>query len=133
MIIGLIGHLHPSLLKDDIYVAEFAINPLMAKVKPIKFKDANKYPEMEKDVAFIVDNEVTNKELEAAIKKSGGRLLANIEIFDIYRDIEEGKKSMAYKLTFKDDSRTLSDEEVMNVFNKIIDEVCQKMNAKLRG
>ena len=45
---------------------------------------------------------------------------------------EEGKKSIAYKLTFSDPSRTLTDEEVMNVFNKIIDEVTTKCNVKLR-
>ncbi len=131
--IGIIGKVHPSIEKGDIYVAEFAVNPLMSTVKPIKFKEANKYPEMVKDVAFIVDNEVTNSELETAIKKSGGRLLSDVEIFDIYRDIEDGKKSMAYKLTFKDENKTLSDEEVMQVFNKIIDDVVSKMNAKLRG
>lgn len=131
--IGIIGRIHPSLKKDDIYVCEIAINPLMSSIKPIKYKEANKYPEMVKDVAFVVDNETTNSELEAAIKKSGGRLLSNIEIFDIYNNIEEGKKSMAYKLTFVDSTRTLTDDEVMEVFNKIIEDVTSKLNAKLRG
>lgn len=131
--LGIIGRIHPSLEKADIYVAEFAVNPLMSAVKPIKFKEANKYPEMVKDVAFIVDNDVTNSELEVAIKKSGGRLLTGISVFDIYPDIEDGKKSMAYKLTFSDLTRTLSDEEVMEVFNKVIDDITNKFNAKLRG
>lgn len=131
--IGIIGRIHPSLKKDDIYVCELAINPLMSSIKPIKYKEANKYPEMVKDVAFVVDNATTNSELEAAIKKSGGRLLSNIEIFDIYNNIEEGKKSMAYKLTFVDPTRTLTDDEVMEVFNKIIEDVTSKLNAKLRG
>ncbi len=131
--LGIIGRIHPSIEKADIYVAEFAVNPLMTLVKEIKFKEANKYPEMVKDVAFIVDNDITNKELETVIKKSGSRLLSDISIFDIYPNIEEGKKSMAYKLTFSDSTRTLSDEEVMQVFNKVIDDVTNKLNAKLRG
>lgn len=131
--VGIIGRLHPSFKKDDIYVCEMAINPLMANIKPIKYKEANKYPEMVKDVAFVVDNELTNSEIEAVIKKSGGRLLSNIDIFDIYNNIEEGKKSMAYKLTFVDPTKTLTDEEVMEVFNKIIGDVTSKLNAKLRG
>ncbi len=131
--IGIIGRIHPSLKKDDIYVCELAINPLMSNIKPIKYKEANKYPEMVKDVAFVVDNATTNSEIEAVIKKSGGRLLANIEIFDIYNNIEDGKKSMAYKLTFVDATRTLTDEEVMELFNKIIEDVTSKLNAKLRG
>lgn len=131
--IGIIGRIHPSLKKDDIYVCEMAINPLMVSIKPIKYKEANKYPEMVKDVAFVVDNELSNSEIEAVIKKSGGRILSNIEIFDIYNNIENGKKSMAYKLTFIDPTRTLTDEEVMEVFNKIIEDVTSKLNAKLRG
>ena len=131
--IGIIGRIHPSLKKEEIYVCELAINPLMADIKPIKYKEANKYPEMIKDVAFILDNEITSKEVEEVIKKSGGRLLSNIEVFDIYNNIEEGKKSMAYKLTFVDPTRTLTDDEVMEVFNKIIDDVTSKMNAKLRN
>jgi len=131
--VGIIGRVHPSIMKDEVYVAEFSMTKIYnLKVKPLKFKEASKYPEIRKDVAFIVDNEVTNKEIEDAIKKSGGRLLADIEIFDIYRNIEEGKKSMAYKLTFKDETRTLSDEEVMQVFNKIISDVETKLNAKVR-
>ena len=54
------------------------------------------------------------------------------EVIDLYNNIEEGKKSIAYKLTFKDPSRTLTDEEVMEVFNKIITEVTTKCNVKLR-
>ena len=102
-------------------------------VKPLKYKEASKYPSIKKDVAFIVDNEITNKELEDLIKKAGGRLLDNIDIFDIYRDIKPGKKSMAYNLTFKDDTRTLSDDEVMEVFNNIINKVTTELNAELRS
>ena len=132
--IGIIGKVHPSLYKDDIFVAELSMTQLYnLKVKPLKFKEASKYPEIKKDVAFIVNNEMTNKEIEDVIKHAGGRLLDSIDIFDIYRDIEDGKKSMAYSLTFKDETRTLSDEEVMEVFNKIICEVETKLNAKLRN
>lgn len=132
--IGIIGKIHPSVKKDEIYVAEISMTELYErKVKPLKFKEASKYPEIKKDLAFIVDNSTTNKELVDVIKHAGGRLLDSIDIFDIYRDIEEGKKSMAYNLTFKDATRTLSDEEVMEVFNNIIKEVENKLNAKLRN
>ena len=132
--VGIIGKVHPSLVKDDIYVAEISMTKLYElHTKPLKYKEASKYPSIEKDVAFVVDNNMTNKELMDAIKKAGGRLLTDIDIFDIYKDIEEGKKSMAYKLTFKDETRTLSDTEVMEVFNKIISEVEDKCNAKLRA
>ena len=132
--VGIIGRVHPSITKDEIYVAEFSMTALYnMSIKPLKFKEASKYPEIKKDVAFVVNNETTNKEIEDVIKKAGGRLLDSIDIFDIYRDIEPGKKSMAYNLTFKDATRTLSDEEVMQVFNNIIKEVESKLDAKLRG
>ena len=132
--IGVIGRVHPSYKKDEIYVAELSMTKLYNKqIKPIKFKEASKYPEIVKDLAFVIDNEVESEVIKSQIKKSGGRLLDSIEVFDIYNNIEEGKKSIAYKLTFKDNSKTLSDEEVMEVFNKIIKEVEEKTNAKLRS
>ena len=132
--IGVIGRVHPSYKKDEIYVAELSMTKLYNKqVKPIKFKEASKYPEIVKDLAFVIDNEVESEVIKNQIKKSGGRLLDNVEVFDIYNNMEEGKKSIAYKLTFKDASKTLSDEEVMEIFNKIIKEVEEKTNAKLRS
>ncbi|MBQ3468606.1 MAG: phenylalanine--tRNA ligase subunit beta [Bacilli bacterium] len=129
--IGVIGRVHPKLTKDEIYVAEFNMTYLYeAKVKPLKYKEASKYPEIRKDVAFIVDKEITNEEITTVIRKAGGRLLSSIDIFDIY-DMGK-KKSMAYKLIFKDDSRTLSDEEVMKVFDNIIDKVKTDLKASLR-
>lgn len=131
--IGIIGRVHPSIKKDEIYVCELNLNGLLSRVKPIKYKTASKYPSIEKDFAFIVNNDVTNAEMKEAIKKSAGRILDSVNIFDIYENIEEGKKSMAYKLVFKDETRTLSDEEVMVVFNKVIKDIETKFDAKLRN
>lgn len=132
--IGIIGRIHPSFKKDEVYVAELSMTVLFeSTVKPLKFKEASKYPEITKDVAFVIENEVESEVIKTQIKKSGGRLLDSIEVFDIYANVEEGKKSIAYKLVFKDQNRTLSDEEVMEVFNKIINEVEAKTGAKLRG
>ncbi len=133
-IVGVIGKLHPSIASCDVYCLEINLSKLLAiRTGTMKYKDISKYPGVIKDVAFIVDNAITSLELEVFIKKSAGKLLENIQIFDIYPNIEEGKKSMAYKLTFSDSTRTLSDDEVMSVFNKIIADVTSKLNAKLRG
>ena len=104
---------------------------MQKQIKPIKFKEANKYPEIVKDLAFVVNNDVESEIIKNQIKHSGGRLLDSVEVFDIYQ--MENEKSIAYKLTFKDSTRTLSDEEVMEVFNKIINEVETKTSAKLRS
>ena len=132
--IGIIGRMHPSVIKDNVIVCELSMTKLYDfTTKPLKFKATSKYPEIKKDVAFIVDNNITNKEIMDVIKRAGGRLLTDIDIFDIYKDIEEGKKSMAYNLKFEDSTRTLTDNEVMEVFNNIIKEVENKLNAKVRS
>ena len=132
--IGIIGRMHPSIIKDNVIVCELSMTKLYEfTTKPLKFKATSKYPEIKKDVAFIVDNNTTNKEIMDAIKHAGGRLLTDIDIFDIYKDIEEGKKSMAYNLKFEDPTRTLTDSEVMEVFNNIIEYVESKLNAKVRS
>ena len=132
--IGIIGRTHPSYKKDEIYVAELSMTKLYNKqIKPLKFKEASKYPEITKDLAFVIDNNVESEVIKNQIKKSGGKLLDTIEVFDVYENIEEGKKSIAYKLVFKDPNKTLQDDEVMEVFNKIIKEVEEKVGAKLRS
>lgn len=133
--IGIVGRVHPSLSKDDIFVAELSLTKIMGKqIKAIKYKESSKYPEIKKDLAFVVNKSVPSSELVNQIKKSGGRLLTNIDVFDIYtgENVKEDEKSIAYTLTFSDATRTLLEDEVNTVFRKIIDEVENKCNARLR-
>ena len=134
--IGIVGRVHPSMAKDEIYVAELSLTTLYNKqIKPIKFKEASKYPEINKDLAFIVKKDVTAGTLLQQIKKSGGKLLVNVDIFDVYvgDNIGDDEKSVAFSLTFQDSNRTLNDSEVMEVFNKIIHDVETKVGAVLRN
>ena len=133
--IGFIGRVHPSLKKDDIYVAEFSLTKLIEKkVKPIKFKEASKYPTITKDMAFIINKKVPSSEILEIIKKAGSRLLTDIDVFDVYvgENVGSDEKSIAYTLTFSDSTKTLSDDEVNELFKKIILEVENKTGAKLR-
>ena len=132
--IGIIGRVHPKIIKDDVYVFEISLNSLMMKVKPIKYKAPSKYPQVVKDVSFIVDREVTNEEIIKVIKKTGGRLLKDARVFDLYKGegIGTGKKSITYSLTFSSDDRTLSEKEVMELFENIINNVKDKVNAIVR-
>ena len=134
--IGVIGKLHPSITKDDVYVFEINLDKLLKnRTSNIKFKEISKYLGMEKDVAFVVNKNVSNKEIMDVIKKSGGKLLTNIEVFDVYvgDKIGNDEKSIAYNLKFEDSTKTLTEEEVMTVFNKIITDVENKLNAKVRN
>ena len=133
--LGIIGRVHPNTLKDEVYVAEISLTKLIKPIKPIKYKESSKYPEIKKDMAFIVDKNTSSKEIEAEIKRAGGRLLTNIDVFDVYtgENVKDNEKSIAYNLTFSSTEKTLTDEEVMEVFNNIINKVETKLNAKLRS
>ena len=133
-VIGVIGKVHPKTLKDNVYVFEISMNALMSKVKALKYKEAPKYPGMEKDMAFVVDKNVTAGEIIQTIRRSGGKLLTNISVFDVYtgENVLENEKSLAFKLQYMDPTRTLTEEEVMASFNKIVEKVVSSHNAKLR-
>ena len=130
--IGIMGKVHPKVCKDEVYVCELSLNALMTKVKPLKYKEASKYPTIVKDVAFIVPKAMLSSEVETVIKKAGGRLLSDIKVFDVYEKLDNDKKSIAYNLTFMDSNRTLIDEEVMNVFDNIIKKVTTTLDVELR-
>lgn len=132
--IGIIGRVHPKILKDEVYVFEISLQALMTEIKPLKYKEAPKYPSMEKDMAFILDKNIEAGEVINVIKKAGGRILSDVAVFDVYEgeNIDNSKKSIAFKLNFMDINRTLNEEEVMQSFKKIIEKVESEFQAKLR-
>ena len=132
--IGIIGRIHPTDSKDEIYICEISMDKLMTNIKPIKYKEISKYPSIIKDMAFIMPKDTEAKEVLDVIKKSGGRLLTDINIFDVYEgeNIGDNEKSIAYSLTFNDSTKTLTDEEVNILFEKIIKDVENK-GYKLRN
>ena len=132
--LGIIGRIHPNTLKDEVYVFELSLNKLMRKVKPIKFKEPAKYPSIQKDVAFLIDRNISASEIEKMIKKSSSRLLKDISVFDVYLgdNIASDKKSIAFKLTYLDETKTLTDEEVMNDFYQMIEKVTKEFNCEIR-
>ena len=133
--VGIIGKIHPTITKDDVYVLEINLDELFQKkVGKMKYKEISKFPSIKKDVAFIVDKKVISKDIEKVIKSAGGSLLIDIEVFDVYTgtNLDENKKSIAYSLTFEDSKRTLTDEEVNNLMDKIIEMVCKKIGAEIR-
>ena len=133
--VGVIGKLHPNVLKDNVYVFEINLDKLLSNFPSrMSYKDIPKFPSVSKDIAFILKKDVTAGEVMATIKKAGGKLLQSISVFDVYtgENVGEDEKSIAFKLNFMDPTRTLTDEEVMNVFNTVITKVENSHNAKLR-
>lgn len=134
-IIGYFGQVHPKECKKEVYVFELDLLKIMShKVRMLKAKEIGKYPSIIKDVAFIVSKDLSSQTVTNLVKKAGGRLLTAIDIFDVYtgENVASDQKSLAYKLTFSSLERTLTEEEVMEVFNHIIDKVTKELHASIR-
>lgn len=131
--IGYIGQLSPIIAKKidldkKVYVAELNYDKLITYASgKTFFKAIAKYPSVERDLALVMDEEITNAEVIDAIKARANKSLVSVELFDVYRGegIEEGKKSMAYRLTFTALDRTLSVEEVDGYVGKILNNLKQ--------
>lgn len=129
-IVGIVGKLHPEVTKDDVYVMEINLDELLSKrVGKMKYKEISKFPNVKKDVAFVMKKDMPSVEVEKVIKKAGGKLLTNIEVFDVYtgENIGKDEKSVAYSLTFNDSKKTLTEEEITKIFENIIANV-EKLN-----
>ena len=132
--IGIIGKVHPSITKKDIFVFELNLDSLYGKTSKLKYKEAFKYPSISKDMAYVLDRNVLVDDVIKTIKKASSKILQDVEVFDVYEgeNIDSNKKSVAFSLVFNGIDRTLTDEEVMADFNKIIDKVVSTYNAELR-
>lgn len=134
--IGYIGAIHPNINKNKLYGFELNLDELFKmKVRGIRNKEISKYPSVNKDVAFIMNKDMISESVENVIKKSAGRLLSDIEVFDVYEgeNVGDDEKSIAYALTFSDPSKTLNEDEINTLFNKIINDCETKLNVKLRS
>ena len=122
-VVGIVGRMHPSVEKEAVYVMEINLDKLLAKrVGKMKFKEISKFRVVKKDLALLVDKNMTSKEVEMLIKKKAGKLLLDINVFDVYegKNIDSNKRSIAYSLTFGTPDRTLNDEEINSILDNII-------------
>ena len=138
--VGVIGQLHPEAaenydIKSEVYVAVLNMDALvMLSDFDIKYQGIAKYPGSTRDLSLVCDKSIFVGQIEAVIKKCGGKLLESYSLFDVYEgeQIEAGKKSVAYTMTFRAADRTLSDEEVNKVIDKILKEL-SKLGVEIRA
>lgn len=138
--IGVIGEIHPKLeekfdLKNDFAICEIDFEKLINEKEQLKYNPYSKYPKVIYDVAFIVDERTEEKEVRRLIKLSGGNIVSDITLFDVYRgrQIETGNKSLAYRISYQSPVMTLTEEETKKIFQKTIKEVEKKFKAKVRS
>ncbi|MCB8926910.1 MAG: phenylalanine--tRNA ligase subunit beta [Ardenticatenaceae bacterium] len=143
--VGVMGELHPLVaeqfdvqLEDDdqpVLAADIDLDALIAHIPShYPYDPISPYPAVHEDIAVVVDKGVAAQEVEEIIRNSGGYLLKDVELFDLYEgsQLGVGKKSLAYHLTFQAPDKTLTDKVVQKSRNKIVGQLKYRLNAQLR-
>ena len=127
--IGYIGKLHPILadklkFNQDLYVFELNLEEIISSLSQTtaKFKKLPVFGAVNRDIALVVDKNTTIEDINKAIKKVADKnIFKGSKVFDIYegKGIEEGKKSLAFRIVLQDENKTLTDETIQNEINKI--------------
>jgi phenylalanyl-tRNA synthetase beta chain len=135
---GYMGALHPQLAKAwdvtaSVYVFELLIAPISERKVP-HFKELSKFPEVRRDLAIIIGQDVAVASIIAAATEAAGDLLTELVVFDVYtgKGIDPGHKSIAFGLTFQHPQRTLNDEDVNVAVNAVISVLQTQFEASLR-
>ena len=141
-VLGWVGELHPLAVAafeahGPVVAFELELAALIKSSQPARpYVDVPTVPAVALDVAFVVDEDVTHERMMQCMSSAGGKLLEDVQLFDVYRDAERvgaGKKSMAYALTWRAADRTLTSEEAERAQEKLIKKVCGATGAEVRG
>lgn len=138
--LGVLGEVHPVVLdnydiNDPIYVFELNVEKLIeASAGQIKFSPISRYPDVYRDSAFLLEDEISADAIMTAINKSRGKLVESVTLFDVYRGkgVPEGKKSIAIRINYRSSERTLTDEEINKAHNRIVKTMEKQLAAQLR-
>ncbi len=140
-IIGYLGEVSGSMLKkfdieEKVYLIQIDLFKLYGIDSTVPhYSEVAPFPGVERDLAFILDEKLPAGDVKEEIIRNGGRLLKNVQVFDVYagKNIDIGKKSVAYNLQFAAPDRTLRDEEVDSAVKTVIKAVEKKFNASHRS
>lgn len=137
--VGMVGQVHPTEQKKrdlkETYVMEINLEKVLSmETDELLYVPVPRYPSMSRDIALVVSTETSAGTLEMIIQQAGGKLLKDVRLFDLYEgdNVEDGKKSLAFSLTYFDAERTLTDEEVVKAHEKVLNALTEA-NALLRG
>lgn len=137
---GVFGAVHPAVcnnyeLDQEVLMASIDFTLLMNHMNPEKtYRALPKFPAVTRDLAMLCDDEVEVGSIEEIIRQCGKALVEEIKLFDIYKgkQIPEGKKSVAYSVVFRDANKTLEEQDVNNVMDKILTRLEEKLHVELR-
>ncbi|GAP98902.1 phenylalanine--tRNA ligase subunit beta [Leptolyngbya sp. NIES-2104] len=143
--LGTFGQLHPQLrqergLPDEVYTFQLDLEVIIRHLEtdealvPV-FKAFSTYPASDRDIAFYAARDVAVSDLERTIVKAGGKLLESVELFDEYKGdrVPQGQRSLAFRLVYRADDRTLKDEDVDPVHQRVREALTEKFRVDLRS
>lgn len=139
-LVGYLGQIHPAVAENfkvdtEIYAAELDLNTVLKYATFDRtYKPLPKFPSSGRDIALVVDKDISVGEIEKTIRSTGSKILESVRLFDVYEgeQVGEDKKSVAYSLKFRAPDRTLTDEEVNAAIEKILSALKTELNADLR-
>ncbi len=138
--VGVVGQIHPEVANNfkisaEVYGALLDFNTLLKyHTTDRHYKTLPKFPATSRDIAILVDKTVPVGEIVKIFERQQSEILREYKLFDVYEgeQVGEGKKSVAYSLTFRADDRTLTDQEVSAVMDKILASLKEELKAELR-
>ena len=137
--IGVAGQLHPDVLaevnsNDSVYVYEIELETILSR-NLNKYITISRYPSVTRDLSLVINAEQRISEITSTIRQFAGDALENLTLFDVYCEIDDKQNvmSVAYRLTYRESNRTLTDAEVDISIQKILDKLIYKHNARLRA
>jgi phenylalanyl-tRNA synthetase beta chain len=143
--LGTFGQLHPQLcqekdLPNEVYVFDLDLNLLLERMEKDeimtpRFQAYSTYPASDRDIAFYAPVDLSLAEIQKALTKAGGNLLASVELFDEYRgaNVPENQRSLALRLIYRGSDRTLTDEEIEPLQQKVREVLVDKFHVTLRS
>ena len=141
-VLGWVGEVHPNALaacEISLPVVAFELNLeqlLKNAHNQENYHEFSQFPAVEHDLAIVVPEDVTCEDLERRIVSAGGKLLADVRLFDVYRDpvrVGLGRKSMAFALTYRSEDHTLTSDEVERAHEKVVAKVCKATGGEVRS
>jgi phenylalanyl-tRNA synthetase beta chain len=138
--LGVIGEAHPQvcerfdLPERVVVLLELDLDMLLAHRQPRRYQRISRFPAALQDMALVVDADVPAQTVEETLRAAGGGLLRHVELFDLYQgeQIPAGKKSLAYALTFQAEDRSLTEDEVLQLYQRIQQHAAATLGAELR-
>lgn len=138
-LIGCFGMLHPKMKTvydvDDCVVAEINLSAIyQSRPAKVKYQATSKYPSISYDVSFIVNDAILAGDIMDKVKKTGGKLVQHVSVFDVYKGkgIDDDKKSLAIKIVYQSFDKTLTENDVLPIHQTIIEVIQKDFNAIYR-